>query len=223
MPITNSKVLASLANDYPPSGTYHIALINDVSQTFTVTANPANDTLTTSVAHGLVPNTRVMFTTTGTLPAPLNDTSIYFVRNPFGTNLELSTTEGGSAIDITSAGTGTHSLLTIPLDFRDNSTAVWVRLELASYEGIGTTRPTWTPNTPTMVGDVATVSGLVPLDNTTGTNPVEFNKILVIQNGNNIIGDTSGEPIVYIEYNPAIIITGGSSFTADVRIRLRNG
>jgi len=223
MPITNSKVLASLANDYPPSGTYHIALINDVEQTFTVTANPTTDVLTTSVAHGLVPNTRVTLASTGTLPAPLNDTSIYFVKNPSGTNLELSATAGGATIDITSAGTGTHSLFTIPLDFRDTLTPVWVRLELTNYQGIGTTRPTWTPNAPVMVGDIATVSGLVPLDNSSGSNPVEFNKILVIQDGNNTIGNTTGDPVIYIPYNPAIVIPDGDSFTVDVRVRLRNG
>jgi len=228
MPITNSKiinskVLASLANDYPPSGTYHIALINDVEQTFTVTANPATDTLTTSIPHGLVPDTRVMLTTMGTLPEPLNDTDIYFVQNPSGTNLQLSATASGDTIDITDAGTGIHSLLTIPLDFRDTSTAVWVRLELDNYQGIGTTRPTWTPNTPTMIGDVAALNGVVTLVNVMGSAPVEFNKILVIQDGNNTIGDTSGDPIVYISYDPAKVIPIFGVFVADIWVRLKNG
>jgi len=224
MPIIISKVLASLANDYPPSGTYHIALINDVEQTFTVTANPTTDVLTTPIPHGLVPNTRVKFTTTETLPAPLDDTSIYFVRNPSGTNLQLSAVADGGIIDITSAGTGTHSLLTIPLDFRDTSTAVWVRLELTNYQGIGTTRPRWTPGTPFRhINNVVALQSVVTLVNSTGTAPVEFNKILVIENGNNTIGDTSGNPIVYVEYDPPKIIPVYGVYVANIWIGLKNG
>lgn len=76
----------------------------------TVTAN-TNDTLTASGArfhNGM----RVRFTTTTTLPAGLALNTDYFVRdmNRTAGTFKVSATLGGSAVDITDTGTGTHTV-----------------------------------------------------------------------------------------------------------------
>jgi hypothetical protein len=63
--------------------------------------------------HKLIENTTITFATTGTLPAPLTlgDDIIYYVRASDLTDTEftLSTQKNGTAINITSAGSGIHS------------------------------------------------------------------------------------------------------------------
>lgn len=53
---------------------------------------------------------RVMFTTTTTLPAPLATTTIYYVVGATATTFQVSTTSGGGAVNLTSQGTGTHTV-----------------------------------------------------------------------------------------------------------------
>lgn len=52
----------------------------------------------------------VRFTTTGTLPAPLIPDALYYVTNVVGSEFQLTNTAGGSVINITDVGTGTHSI-----------------------------------------------------------------------------------------------------------------
>jgi len=69
------------------------------------------NTLTVASGHGLVANERVRFYTTGTFPTAvggdLTEADFYYVVNPLTTTIQLSRTSGGSAIDITGAGSGT--------------------------------------------------------------------------------------------------------------------
>ena len=62
------------------------------------------------VAHGLLNARKIMFYSTGTLPAPLVAGQIYFVANKSDNDFNVSLTSGGSTIDTTNAGSGTHSL-----------------------------------------------------------------------------------------------------------------
>jgi len=82
-----------------------------VDETFT--ANPATDELTVSQDDWAVDDI-VQFTTTGTLPAPLATSTDYYVVVKSGSSptvlLEVSLSEGGASVDITDAGTGTHTL-----------------------------------------------------------------------------------------------------------------
>ncbi|MEO7933206.1 MAG: hypothetical protein ABIT76_08625 [Chthoniobacterales bacterium] len=78
----------------------------------TVTVNTGTDLATVSTTHGLSAGQMVRFTTTGTLPSPLVAGTDYFViaSGLTSTALKVSATSGGSAIDITTSGTGTHSI-----------------------------------------------------------------------------------------------------------------
>lgn len=75
----------------------------------TFTANASTDTLTAS-DHQLADGARVRLTTTGTLPAGLSTGTDYYVIERTGDTFQLAATEGGSAIDVTDTGSGTHTV-----------------------------------------------------------------------------------------------------------------
>jgi len=75
----------------------------------TVTITDANPGVVSWAANGLANGAPVYLTTTGTLPAPLEPNVIYFVTSAATNTIELALTPGGSAINTTSAGTGTHT------------------------------------------------------------------------------------------------------------------
>lgn len=80
----------------------------------TFTANAGTDTLT-SAAHGLNNGETISFSSSGTLPGGISDYSTgayYYVINKTTNTFQISLTSGGSAVDITSAGTGTHDWYT---------------------------------------------------------------------------------------------------------------
>lgn len=60
-------------------------------------------------AHGKTTGDRVHFSSTTTLPAGLNATTVYCVISTTAGRYIVSTTCGGAAVDITDAGSGTHS------------------------------------------------------------------------------------------------------------------
>ena len=93
--------------------------------TFTVTiASPAIFTLN---SHGLTVNDRVQFTTTGSLPTGLSTATTYYVISAGLTtnNFEVSTTQGGSAVNTSGSQSGTHTLIrTTPIFVGDNDIRV---------------------------------------------------------------------------------------------------
>ena len=62
----------------------------------------------TSAAHGLSNGDRVMVFSGTTLPAGLSANTVYFVVSKTTDTFKLSLTSGGSAINLTDDGTGTH-------------------------------------------------------------------------------------------------------------------
>ena len=75
-------------------------------------------------AHGLTENTVVQFTSTGTLPAGLSLATDYWVLVQDANNIKVEASLGGGAVDITDAGTGTHTIT--PQEDADNCVAVTV-------------------------------------------------------------------------------------------------
>jgi len=76
-------------------------------------ASPAVITSTVSLSDG----TAIQLQSTGSLPTGLTVGTVYYVVNSTGTSFNLSATYGGSAINTSSAGSGTHSITSrgIPL------------------------------------------------------------------------------------------------------------
>ena len=72
--------------------------------------NTGTDVITMDAAHGWAANTPVCITSTGDYPAPLAANTVYYVVSPSGADLKLALYSSGTALDITSAGTGTIKL-----------------------------------------------------------------------------------------------------------------
>lgn len=72
------------------------------------TVDPTTDFFTFTT-HGYILNTPVVFENeNGTLPAGVNATDTYYVRDQTANTFKVAATAGGAAIDITTAGTGTN-------------------------------------------------------------------------------------------------------------------
>ena len=75
----------------------------------TCTISQASPGVVTLNSHSLGTNDPVIFSTTGTLPAPLIAGAVYYVTASPGANtFSVSLTAGGTAINTTSPGSGTH-------------------------------------------------------------------------------------------------------------------
>lgn len=84
------------------------------NDTGTFTADASTNTLTSS-GHGLTNGELVNFLSDGTLPGGIgsfDDGYFYYVINATTNTFQISETEGGAAVDITSAGSGTHDWYT---------------------------------------------------------------------------------------------------------------
>ena len=93
----------------------NIVLDNNAGYTSrTLTFNPADVTILTDIItianHGLVDGDQVQFTTTGTLPAPLISGAVYYIVQSNNSTFKLSATSNGSPIDLTTQGTGVHTM-----------------------------------------------------------------------------------------------------------------
>ena len=80
----------------------------------TVTGSASGDTLTAN-SHGLPDTTPISFacaTDTDVLPAPLQEGVTYYVRDTATNTFKVAATSGGTAIDLTTDGTGTFGVNT---------------------------------------------------------------------------------------------------------------
>lgn len=77
----------------------------------TCTISNASPAVVTSATHELYVNDIVWFETTGTLPTGLSvDTDYYVVNNGITADtFQIASSEGGTPINTTGAGSGTHS------------------------------------------------------------------------------------------------------------------
>lgn len=79
----------------------------------TCTISNAAPAVVTCSSHGLSENDKILFHTTGALPAPLIVDRVYYVgASPGANTFNLRLTSGGSTVYTTSAGSGTHTLFT---------------------------------------------------------------------------------------------------------------
>jgi len=75
----------------------------------TFTANTSTEVITWAT-YSPTNGDAVRVSSTGTLPAPLVAGTTYYVRSAAGTTSQLAATVGGAAINLTTTGTGTHSI-----------------------------------------------------------------------------------------------------------------
>lgn len=83
----------------------------NTARTATVTITNASPAVITWTAHKLSPNDRVVFTTTGALPTGLTAATPYYVIQDGLTDdtFRVSASRGGTVINTSSAGSGTHT------------------------------------------------------------------------------------------------------------------
>ncbi len=140
-------------NYYNPSGGSWV-LRYDIP---VVTCDASTDTCT-ATGHNLPADTEVVFGTTGALPAPLkswkqDNWKRYYLGNVTANSFKLYTLPGQNAtnlVDLTSAGTGTHSMSFAGYQFVTNINVAWATsgftcdsaTNTCTLAGIGTmTRP----------------------------------------------------------------------------------
>ncbi len=84
-------------------------------RTSTVTITNASPAVVSWTAHGLAENAAVVFTTTGSLPTGLTAGTTYYVKTVLTADtFTVSATPGGTVIDTSGAGSGTHTITTEP-------------------------------------------------------------------------------------------------------------
>lgn len=131
-PASSGKVLASTTagvRSWVPNGSEVLSSVTALSTNHPATwsADAATDTLTSSAAHGLAVNTPIAFGAgTGALPGGLSPEPEYYyvIEVPTTTTLKVSLTYGGTAVDITDAGTAGWVVKNLPLAGADNGVRV---------------------------------------------------------------------------------------------------
>ncbi|WP_116654425.1 hypothetical protein [Pelagibacterium sediminicola] len=91
----------------------------DCEETATVTISNAEPAVVSWTAHGLPNGTPVVFTTSGSLPTGLTPGTTYYVVNADTDTFEVAATPGGSPIDTSGAGSGTHTATAVPVGETD--------------------------------------------------------------------------------------------------------
>ena len=106
----NAAQLTLYDSHYPPTN-----LAGATGLTFPpANINTGSDTIDLSSTHGLAADFPVKFSSTTTLPSPLISGTTYYVIVISTTTLKLAATPSGAAIDITSIGAGTHTIVPAP-------------------------------------------------------------------------------------------------------------
>lgn len=208
MPVILSELALRHGSAYPTSGTtYHIALFNDSRSSYSFSSGNVSGSVFTIAGNDFANGTKVVLS--GAIPTPLNAGSIgsqqpngivaisgasYFVVNKSGNTFQLSATLNGSPITLTSAGSGTMTISDCPLDATISAISEWVRKEIASYQAASTRQPyTATPATIDASNSRSLLTEqTVEFNNTSGSSSIIFDKALMIKNGSNVRGSTSG-------------------------------
>jgi len=123
---------------------------NSPKSTYTVTITNATPAVVTATASSYPPGTPIVFSTTGTLPAPLAVDTVYYVASssptPTTNTFGISTTLGGAGIATTTAGSGVHTV-TVPLASTTSGSST-----VTIYDtGLGVQSVSFTNGSPTVV------------------------------------------------------------------------
>ncbi|NBW16433.1 MAG: hypothetical protein EBR82_51475 [Caulobacteraceae bacterium] len=203
------------------------ATTNTLGQTATFTANAATDTCTytstASIPSNLLTGTRVRLTTTTTLPAPLATATDYYLIRISDTTFRLATTYAnaiaGTQIDITDAGTGTHTVTWLlprytngagvqAIIFNSNATALGAATPNMSLGYTNSAQAT-SRATPTVlpIGKSAASNSHIIYTGATGTG--KYNYMMPLQSGDAGIAqiDTIQNSVSYVsgEYTVALV------------------
>jgi len=205
----------------PPDRTkFYVALLNFTAFSNTITSTGSGTSLTLGVTIGtnLVVGSRVRFTTTNTLPAPLAlATDYYVVSFPGGTGgstLTVSLTPGGSAITYTTTGAGTHTL-TEQAPSRIDTMAHFIRSELPVTNGYARANVVFATATFDTVNLVAYPATAVA--SFTATTAYAFNTVVLLEDASATVGSTTGGVTFFDNTITGTVPTSGLSFNITPR------
>jgi hypothetical protein len=115
-----------IVNGDASSGTTGWITYTSVLSVTAANVDTGADTFTIT-AHGLQNGQRVQFTTSNTLPSPLAANTDYYVLSATANTFQVTATVGGAAVNLTTQGTGTHSVKPArPVTVSGTSTAVQI-------------------------------------------------------------------------------------------------
>lgn len=178
------------------------ATTNTLSQSATFTDVAATDlctyTSTTNLPSNILTGTRVRFTTTTTLPAPLALATDYYMIYQSDSTFKIATTYAnaiaGTAIDLTDTGTGTHTVSWLlprytngagvqAIFFNSNSTALGAGTPNLSFPKYTNSAQTTLRATPTVlpIGKTAASNSHILYTGATGTG--KYNYTVPLQSG----------------------------------------
>lgn len=182
------------------------AMTNTLSSFSTFTADAGTDICTHSNIN-LMPYTRVQLTTTTTLPAGLSLATDYYVIKVTDTTCKFATSYAnavaGTAVNITDAGTGTHTINTLLPRYTDgsgvraiiwnnNSTAMGAAtptMQLDNYTNSAQSTGRATPTSPSLpVGKTAGANGLILYS---GTGVGKYGPFMPLQEGDSGIAQVN--------------------------------
>lgn len=129
-------------------------------------SNAISDVLTFLEDNPFQDGYAVAVRSTGTPPAPLSTGTKYYVRDRTSTTCKLSTTSGGSAVNLTDDGTGFHHLIYYSSSVVKKVNAFYGGLESITdgtiSDGVAVEQYTWEWTNPAaMLDDLAQLSGYV--------------------------------------------------------------
>lgn len=87
-----------------------VSVVASVDKTFAPTDVNISTEFITLNAHGYAASQVVVFSSSGTLPGGLTANTVYYIKAPTTNTFQVSTTPGGSAVNLTTQGTGTHTV-----------------------------------------------------------------------------------------------------------------
>lgn len=142
-------VSGALAIDATSHLTYQ-ALFGGAAQTVTMTATSPG--VVQLADHGLAEGSKIAFTTTGSLPAELTASTIYYVQVVDADSFNVSATQAGSAINFSGTGSGTISAYADPnLGYALTDATAWIEAGASNaYKMLELDRNTTTQNADTI-------------------------------------------------------------------------
>lgn len=195
-----------------------------VTQERAFTVNAGTDTLTVSGGHSYANGDKARLKTTTTLPGGLAASTTYYVRdsNTGAGTLKLAATSGGAAIDITSAGSGTHLIASGPAGLHKVTSMRSSPVASRVYEPVSMTAYDCAA-----VSESGTVkvylacgtSGVVRYDSSTGGTSVAEYSFDAGTNGATITTSDTGNGTAF----NAVNIPAGGSLTYDNSLSVTGG
>lgn len=211
---------------YPTTGTaVHVALLDNILSSATAIANISTDEITTATDQKWRTGSRIRFTTTGTLPAPLALLTDYFVIAPGtatmfpGPVFRLATTLANAIaeipINLTSTGTGVHTA-TEQLLTENDPLSVLVAHEFDPHPGYQTRFTIGDLGNPLTATLESYKVGTFSYVNNSATSKT-FKHLAVISGGYSSIGDGTGNVILE---TPASVVVCAPATPKAYSIRL---